>query len=400
MTSRRGLLAFVFTVTLTGILNNTLVTPAIPDILAEFGQPDSRSGWLVAVGSIAGIVVAPLVGVLADRFGRRIVLTTCLATFATFGSAAALAPTFEFLLLARLLQGFGSAGLVNLAVVLLGDTFTGAERTHWVGRNGAVLTVGLAALPTVSGLLTQATSWRVTFGLYTIGFVTAVLAWRLLDAGRPADPPRIADQLGDVAAVVRRREVRVLLVIGFLAFVVIFGGFLTIMPVHLAGVFGLDAGARGLVISAPALTSSIFAFNLGRIRRRLSMARLVTLAGGVFTVAFLAMGLAPALWLLLLGALGFGTSEGLLIGSLQDESMAVAPDRHRGAIVAAFVGAARLGQSTGPLVFSAVLASTSTRTTLVLTSVVTATILLLGLFGPLRHTTSARPADERSETST
>ncbi|MGA7096438.1 MAG: hypothetical protein WB245_02600, partial [Acidimicrobiia bacterium] len=60
---------------------------------------------------------------------------------------AALAPTFNLLLLARLVQGIGSSGLVNLAVVLIGDHWSGVERTRLVGRNSAVLTIGLAGLP-------------------------------------------------------------------------------------------------------------------------------------------------------------------------------------------------------------------------------------------------------------
>ena len=74
--SRRPPLIFIFTVTLTGILNNTLISPAIPDILDDFGTASSRAGALVAAGSVAGIVVAPLVGILADRFGRRVVLSS------------------------------------------------------------------------------------------------------------------------------------------------------------------------------------------------------------------------------------------------------------------------------------------------------------------------------------
>ncbi len=387
MTSRRGLLAFVFTVTLTGIMNNTLVTPAIPDILAEFGRPDSQSGWLVASGSVAGIVVAPLVGVLADRLGRRIVLTTCLVIFATFGTIAALAPSFPVLLLARLGQGFGSAGLVNLAVVLIGDNFSGSQRTHWVGRNGAVLTVGLAALPSVSGAITQAFSWRVTFGLYTLGFVTAAAAWHLLAHDRPDDPPDVRSQLDGIGVVIRRPDVAVLLVLGFLVFVVIFGAFLTVMPLHLANEFGLGARGRGLLLSVPALTSTVSAFNLGRIRRHLSMRRLVMVAGTGFTIAFTTMGLAAALWLLVLGALAYGASQGMLIGSLQDESMAVAPDHHRGAIVAAFVGAARLGQTVGPLAVGGLLAVTTTNVALLVAAATTFGIVCLAAFGPLRRTT-------------
>jgi hypothetical protein len=72
--------------------------------------------------------MAPVVGVLADRYGRRAVLVPCLVGIGTFGLISALAPTFELLLLAWLLQDIGAAGLINLAVVLIGDHWTGIER--------------------------------------------------------------------------------------------------------------------------------------------------------------------------------------------------------------------------------------------------------------------------------
>lgn len=397
MTSRRGLLAFVFTVTLTGILNNTLVTPAIPDILAEFGQPDARSGWLVATGSVAGIVVAPTVGVLADRIGRRVVLTTCLAIFGTFGAVAALAPSFELLLGARLLQGFGSAGLVNLAVVLIGDHFDGAERTLWVGRNGAVLTVGLATFPSISGAITQAAGWRVTFGLYTLAFLTAVVAWTRLRADRPDDPPEVADQLRGIRQVVRRGEVAFVLFLGFLLFVIVFGAFLAVMPIHLAREFGLEAGGRGLVLSSPSVTSSLVSFNLGRIRTRLSMRRLAITATIIFTVGFTLMATADTLWVLLAGTFAYGSSMGMLIGSLQDESVELSPVEHRGAIVAAFVGAARTGQTAGPLLVAVLLGFVGTGTALLVAAGLSAAIAVLAAVGPLRRTV-ARPRTTATRT--
>ena len=86
-------LPLIFSVTITGILANTLVGPAIPDILEAFGQPDSRAGVFVAAGTLPGIVMAPVIGVLADRFGRRAVLVPCLTAFGVFGLLSALAPT-------------------------------------------------------------------------------------------------------------------------------------------------------------------------------------------------------------------------------------------------------------------------------------------------------------------
>ncbi|MDH3251010.1 MAG: MFS transporter, partial [Acidimicrobiia bacterium] len=242
--SRRPPLQLIFAITLTGILNNTLITPAIPDILAELELPSDRSGILVASGSLAGIVLAPVIGLLADRFGRRSVLTICLVIFGVFGLTAAVAPTFEILLASRFLQGVGSAGLINLAVVLIGDHWSGFERTKLVGRNSAVLTVGLAALPLLSGTITEVAGWRAAFSIYTVAFATAGWAWLSLGGRRPAEPPSLRNQLAGAGAVIRTPVVAMTILSGFFVFVAIFGLMLTVLPVYLAERFGLGASAR------------------------------------------------------------------------------------------------------------------------------------------------------------
>jgi MFS family permease len=371
-------------VTLTGILNNTLISPAIPDILDEFGTTKSRAGGLVAAGSVAGIVVAPLVGILADRYGRRVVLSSCLAIFGTFGGLAALSPSFEILIGARLLQGVGSAGLVNLAVVLIGDHWSGSERTRLVGRNAAVLTTGLAALPLLSGWVTEGFGWRVTFGIYTVALLIAAVAWLVLDGWRPEHPPSVRDQIGGVGAVVRQPAVIALLTAGFMVFVMIFGLFLTVFPVHLAEEFGMKAGARGVMIAIPAIGSTLMAFNLGRIRSWISTKGVIVFSGIGFVVAFTTIGIAGAVAVVVVGAILYGASEGALIPSLQDEAMEASPDEHRGAVVAVWVSAARAGQTVGPLIAGVGLAFWTTGTVFVVGSSVAIVVVLLGLVGPLR----------------
>lgn len=394
--SRRPPLVFIFTVTLTGILNNTLVTPAIPDILAEFGVESARSGLLVAAGSTAGIFVAPVAGLLADRYGRRIVLASCLGIFGLFGGLAAFAPSFELLLLARLFQGVGSAGLINLAVVLIGDNWTGPERTHVIGRNTAVLTVGLAAMPLLSGAVTEMAGWRVTFGIYTVALLTAVAAWWILDKGRRAEAVRVIDQIRDAAFVLRKPILLATTGAGFLVFTIIFGLFLTVVPVHLAEVYGMEAGARGVVISLPAITSTLAAFNLARITSRISARTIVVSSAIGFVVAFTTIGAAGTIVLVVVAALVYGASEGALIPMLQDLNISAAPEEHRASVIAVWVAFARLGQTVGPLISGVMLGFLSTGTTLVIGASLALAILLLGILGPFsRRATRSHPAHSK-----
>jgi len=383
-TPLRPSLPLIFSITVTGILSTTLVGPAIPDILHAFDQPDSRAGLFVASGTLPGILMAPVIGVLADRLGRRAVLVPCLVAFGVFGLLSGLAPSFEILLASRLLQGVGSAGLINLAVVIIGDHWDGIERARLVGQNAAVLTISLAVFPPIGGLLTELGGWRLAFTPYAVGLVTATMIWRRLDPARPDGNATVRSQLGGARQATLHRDVLGSVSIGFVIFMLIFGLFLTTLPVHLQREFGLGAGARGLVIAVPALTSTVSALLLGRLRARFGAVSIIAGAGALFTVAFAVIGTAGTLVLLLAGALLYGIGEGMFIPTLQDVVAGAAPPAQRGAVVAVWVGAARAGQTVGPLAASAVYGAVGTGATFVIGGAVASTLVVaerLGRFG-------------------
>lgn len=363
MTSEnRPVLYLIFGVTLTGILSNSLLAPAIPNILEEFGRDNSAAGVLVAAGSLPGIVVAPLIGILADRYGRRNVLVPCLLIFGIFGLAAASAPTYEMLLLARFAMGFGSAGMINLAVVLIGDYFPAEDRTKIIGRNSSVLTVGLAIVPLSSGLITDLAGWRWAMGLYSIALATGFMAFMVLDGGRPTPTGTIREQLGGAGIALRNRRILTTLLVGILLFALVFGIFLTTLPNHLESEFGLSAAWRGVIIALPALPSTLVAFNLGKIQDRFGLGPTLLATSLSWAGAFALIAAAPVLGVVVLGALFYGAGEGALIPSLQSVAMDTAPPEHRGAVMAVWVGSARLGQTGGPLAAGALLSSYTTST--------------------------------------
>jgi MFS transporter, ACDE family, multidrug resistance protein len=374
-------LPLIFSITVTGILANTLIGPAIPDILDAFDRPDTSAGVFVAAGTLPGILMAPVIGVLADRYGRRAVLVPCLLGFGVFGLLSALAPTFGVLLALRLFQGIGAAGLINLAVVLIGDHWTGPERTKRVAQNAAVLTVSLAIFPPLGGLLTELGGWRLSFAPYALSLLTAIRIWRLLDRGRPTEAVTLRSQLGGAREAARQRDVLGSISIGFVIFVLIFGLFLTALPVHLEREFGLGAGARGLVIAAPAITSTIAALLLGRMRARFGAVALVAWAAVLFTIAFTIMGFAGALPILVAGAMLYGAGEGVFIPTLQDIVASSPPASQRGAVVAVWVGAARAGQTVGPLVAGSIYGAIGTGQTFVLGGLVAAGLVVAEVVG-------------------
>ena len=338
----------IFVITITGIMANTLIAPAIPDILTDLGVAQSRAVLLLAAATLPGIVVAPVIGLLADRYGRREVLVPCLAVFGVAGGLASFAPTFGTLILLRLLQGVGSAGLINLAVVVIADHWNGVDRARIIGQNSAMLTVGLALLPPLGGGLTDLVGWRASFAPYWIGLPIAAIAAKVLGSSARRDV-QIGEQVRTAFGYLRSARVLAAMGSGMMLFVLIFGLMLTALPLYLAEDFGLGATERGLVLGVPALTATVGALSLGRLTARFGPRRLVLTGSAVVTVAFAIMAQAPVLAVVVLGALLYGLGEGATIPSLQAIVAGAAPASSRGAVVAVWVGGVRAGQSAGPL---------------------------------------------------
>lgn len=338
----------IFSITVTGILGNTLITPAIPEIIGHFGVGPWGAGLVIAGASFPGIVVAPLIGLLADRYGRRTVLVPCLVIFGVSGGLAALAPSFWLLVAARLAQGVGTAGLINLAVVIIGDHWSGVDRARMIGQNSAVLTLSIAVLPPLGGVLTDIGTWRASFIPYWVALVTAFVVHRRLPPTERRDV-RIADQAREALTVLRLPHVAGAVATGFVLFILIFGLFLTVMPIYADERFGLGASMRGLLLGLPAVGATAAALSLGRLSARFGSRRLVLGASGMFVVAFSVIAMAPTIWVALPAIVLYGVGEGITIPGLQDLVAGAAPTSSRGSVVAAWVGAARAGQTVGPV---------------------------------------------------
>lgn len=342
-------LVVIYSITVAGILANTLLNAPLPDIIEAFGRSDGDAGLIVSAATLPGIVVAPAIGLLADRFGRRKVLLPCLVLFGLAGLAAGFAPTFNVLLALRFVQGIGSAGLINLAVVLIADFWEGAERARLIGRNAAVLTVSIAVVPPLGGVLAELGGWRLAFAPFGVALVSAVAVAHYVRESSTGGGTTFAAQIRGAAAVARQPVVVGSILFGTAFFILTFGLMLTALPLLLQQRFGLSVGLRGLVFIAPAIGATIVALNMGRLRQRFGARRMLIAGAVLFAVGYLAMGLGPVLALVVLGAFVHGLGEGGTIPTVQELVASASPNESRGAVVAVWVGFARLGQTLGPV---------------------------------------------------
>jgi EmrB/QacA subfamily drug resistance transporter len=186
-------------------LDGTIVNVALPRIGQDLparsvgvleGQTYIVSGYLAV---LAALLI--LAGALSDHYGRRRVYAIGLGSFAVTSALCGLAPTMEWLILFRLLQGAAGAMLVPGSLALISGCFEGAERGRafgiWAASTSALTLLG----PLVGGLLVDTIGWRFAFlvNVPVLGFALWVTIVHVVES-TDLEPSKDFDWLGSLVA--------------------------------------------------------------------------------------------------------------------------------------------------------------------------------------------------------
>lgn len=145
------------------ILNETVLTVALPSIMNDYGVSAAAGQWLTTGFLLTMAVVIPMTGYLLQRYTLRGLFVFALCSFLAGTLLAVVAPTFSVLLVARVLQAVGTAIVMPL---LMNTTLTLVPLQHRgmvMGLNSIVISVGPAIGPTVSGVVVNTLSWHWIF---------------------------------------------------------------------------------------------------------------------------------------------------------------------------------------------------------------------------------------------
>lgn len=189
----RASLAVLCLATLLVLINFTAPIPTVSTIARELGGGLSAQTWILGSISLGLAAFLLVVGGLADDYGRKrtFVLGTVVYVLATV--LCALAPSTALFVVARVIQGAGSAAILAASLGLLGHTYPpGPERARATGLWGAMIGGGIAVGPFVSAALTPIVGWRVVFGLLAaLGVLIALAAVASLTESRNPSTGRL-----------------------------------------------------------------------------------------------------------------------------------------------------------------------------------------------------------------
>jgi DHA2 family lincomycin resistance protein-like MFS transporter len=157
------LIALLVISTFVVILNETIMSVALPELMRDLDIPATTAQWLTTGFLLTMAVVIPVTGFLLQRFQIRQIYIAAMTAFSIGTLIAALAPGFEVLLIGRIVQAVGTALMLPLLITTVMTLVPEARRGQMMGTITIVIAVAPAIGPTISGVVLEVLDWRWMF---------------------------------------------------------------------------------------------------------------------------------------------------------------------------------------------------------------------------------------------
>jgi EmrB/QacA subfamily drug resistance transporter len=181
-----------------GALDQTIVGPALPTIVTQL-QGNDIYVWAVTIYLLTSTISVPFWGKLSDLYGRKPLFIVGIVIFLVGSALSGLSQDMTQLITFRGIQGVGAGSLFPIALAVIGDLFSPAERGKYQGLFGAVFGIAFIVGPLVGGFLTEQVSWHWIFYVnIPIGLVSLFFIFRLLPTVKNPRATRNFDILGGV----------------------------------------------------------------------------------------------------------------------------------------------------------------------------------------------------------
>jgi MFS family permease len=171
-TSPWTVLAILSSTLLVVMFAETMLLPALPEIMKEFQISYSTSAWIFSAYLIVAAVMTPISGKLSDMYGKKRILLILLAIYTTSILAGGFANSISFLLVSRVVQGV-SLSAVPVAFSIVRDAFPAKKLAIAVGIFGSAYSGGSVVGLLVGASIIQSFGWHTTF--FFIAPVAAVV---------------------------------------------------------------------------------------------------------------------------------------------------------------------------------------------------------------------------------
>jgi predicted MFS family arabinose efflux permease len=330
--------------------DNWVVSPILPSIAAGIGIDPVRAGLLITAYMIPFGLFQLVFGPLADRFGKRQVITVAMIAFTVGTGLSATGATLTGLALYRALTGVFAASVMPISLALIGDLFPMEERQSAIGTFMGVSFLGQGLSMAIGGTIAYLVSWRGVFATYAGLSVIATTLLLSIGSRIPSQRNPQSKMLAPFAGLLTKRASVLTYLVVLFEGILIIGSF-SYLGSYIARTYRFDNLIIGLIMTA----FGVMAVLGGRVSGRLAMRigrRAVLTVGLVLAcvsdaVVFWAGGVLPALVVGVgLMGLGFMLAHSTLL-TIATEFASKARGMAMSLVAFAFMGGGGIGTALG-----------------------------------------------------
>lgn len=340
----KAVLLFASTMT---VMSGAIIAPALPGISRNFpDQPQVIIQLILTIPALMITLFSPLMGYLADRFGRKKLLLMMLFIYGFAGVSGFFIDRVDLLLSSRALMGIAVAGILSISTTLVGDYFDSAERARFLGLQSSCMALGGVIFINLGGILSD-WSWRGPFLLYLTGVLLLPYAWAMLKEPRPQSTVNAGMIDAPVKVDYGRTGLGYFIAMISMAMFYMFPAQLPFLLSQQGQISGM---AIGIALSMSALTASIVAFGYGYYKPFLSVMTIYILGFLLAASGFVIVGLTQSYAMAIVGAAISGFGLGAFMPNTTTWLMRITPQRVRGRVFGGFTSTFFFGQFISPVV--------------------------------------------------
>ncbi len=341
------------------VLGNSMLVPVLPTMEKTLNVTKFQTSLLITLFSLSAGIIIPIVGYLADRFKRKMIIGISLLVYGIGGIVSGLAAwlmkdSYSMILVGRIIQGIGAAGTSPIAMALIGDLYKGGGESRALGINEAANGLGKILSPILGSLIALITWYAVFFVFPIFCFIVAALTWFVIKEPKAPEAkplPKYINSLKNIFAQKGKWLVPALLV-GATGLFILFG-VLFYLSNLLEDDYNVDGVLKGGILAIPLLglvTTSYFTGS--KIKQNKPLIRTVMLTGiALLTASVLIVSFFENIYVIvgLLTVSSVGT--GLLLPCLNTLITGAINKPERGMITSLYGSVRFIGVAIGPPLF-------------------------------------------------
>ena len=344
------------------ILGVSIISPVLPQYARSFSVPVELVGWAVAAFASARLVMDIPAGFLADRFGRKRNMMFGLILIMLSSIAAGTANNYAWLILARIVQGIGSALYVTSATTWVAQVAAGESRGRYMSLYSGLIFAGASFGPTIGGYTAVHFGLSAPFFAYAVfAFIGLMCTLPLKETADSAQTTQSKMRIKDVLSVLSNGPFMLVNCAVLALFFLRAGLRSTLVPLYASLNLGLSEDKIGILLTVAAVATSLCTFPSGFLSDKVGRKKPIMACLFLSGIAALLIPSQASLNSLI-GVMAFyGLATGLQ-GSIAAWPADVAPKGKLGTAMGVYREMGDLGMFLGPITVTYIAGSISQST--------------------------------------